>query len=86
MVGHHTLSDFRVAHQERLDELFVQVLTVLADEGLITLERVMQDGTKVAAAASARSFRREATLRRHLEAAQERVRAMADPHWRSPRS
>lgn len=79
VVGHHTLSDFRVAHQERLDELFVQVLTVLADEGLITLERVMQDGTKVAAAASPRSFHREATLRRHLEAAQERVRAMADP-------
>jgi len=78
-VNHHSLSDFRVAHQAALDELFAQVLGVLSAEGLITLERVMHDGTKVKAQASGKSFRREATLREHLEQARQRVRAMGDP-------
>ncbi len=78
-VNHHTLSDFRVEHQAALDELFAQLLGVLSAEGLIILERVMHDGTKVKAAASSRSFRREETLRIHLEQARERVRQMGDP-------
>jgi len=78
-VNHHSLSDFRVAHQAALDELFAQVLGVLSAEGLITLERVMHDGTKVKAQASGKSFRREPTLRGHLEQARQRVQAMGDP-------
>ncbi len=78
-VNHHSLSDFRVAHQVALDELFTQVLGVLSSEGMIRLERVMHDGTKVKAAASGKSFRRQARLREHLEAARERVRQMGDP-------
>ena len=38
--------------QEELDELFTQVLAALSKEGLITLETVMQDGTKIKALAS----------------------------------
>jgi transposase len=79
IINHHTLSDFRVQHQEALDELFAQLLAILSSEGLITLEQVVHDGTKVKAAASGKSFHREKTLRAHLEAAQERVRAMGDP-------
>ena len=79
IINHHTLSDFRVQHLEALDELFAQLLGVLSSEGLITLEQVVHDGTKVKAAASGRSFHREKTLRTHLEAARERVRAMGDP-------
>jgi len=71
-VNHHSLSDFRVAHQGALDELFTQVLGVLSSEGMIRLERVMHDGTKVKAAASGKSFRRQARRR-------ERVRQMGDP-------
>jgi transposase len=78
-VNHHTLSDFRVDHQEALDQLFAQLLAILSREGLITLEQVAHDGTKVKAGASGKSFHREKTLRAHLEAAQERVRAMGDP-------
>jgi len=77
-VNHHSLSDFRVAHQGALDELFTQGLGVLSSEGMITLERVMHDGTKVKASASGKSFRRPARLREHLEAARERVRQMGD--------
>lgn len=79
VINHHTLSDFRIQHQEALDGMFAQVLGVLSSEGLITLERVMHDGTKMKACASDKSFHREKTLRAHLQAAQERVRAMGDP-------
>ena len=78
-VNHHTLSDFRVDHQEALDKLFADLLAALSSEGLIGLEQVVHDGTKVKAAASGKSFHREKTLQAHLEAAQERVRAMGDP-------
>ena len=59
VVNAHTLSDFRVKHESRLRELFVQVLGLLSADGLITLERVMQDGTNIRAKAAADSFRRK---------------------------
>src|SRR5207342_284623 len=62
-INHHTLSDFRVAHGAALEELFVEVLGVLSHEGLVRLERVMHDGTKVKAFARGDSFRREDKLR-----------------------
>ena len=46
-VSAHTLSDFRVDHADALRDLSVQVLGLLSAEGLITLERVMQDGTRI---------------------------------------
>jgi transposase len=78
-INYHTLSDFRVAHDAALQELFAQVLGVLSAEGLVRLERVMQDGTKIRACAGADSFRREARLQQHLEAARAAVAAMGDP-------
>jgi transposase len=78
-VVNQPLSDFRVDHPEARDKLFADLLAALSREGLIGLEQVVHDGTKVKAAASGKSFHREKTLRAHLEAAQERVRAMGDP-------
>lgn len=78
-INHHTLSDFRVKHKEGLDELFVEALGVMSAEGLVTLERVMHDGSKVKACAGGDTFRREETLRAHLEAAREQVERMGDP-------
>lgn len=57
-INYHTLSDFRVEHKQGLDELFTQVLGVLLQQDLITLDRVTQDGTKIKAQASLGSFRR----------------------------
>lgn len=79
VINHHTLSDFRVEHQRALDDLLTQVLGVLSAEGLVTLEQVMHDGTKVRANAGVDTFRREDRLRRHLEAARQQVEAMGDP-------
>ncbi len=76
-VNYHTLADFRVEKQKELDELFTQVLAALSKEGLVTLEQVMQDGTKIEALASRRSYRREETIREHLERARRRVGEMA---------
>ena len=77
VINHHRLSDFRVAHGPALQELFVEVLGVLSAEGLVSLERVMHDGTKIKACASADTFRREESLRAHLEAARQQVQALA---------
>jgi len=78
-VNYHTLADFRVAKQKELDELFTQVLAALSKEGLITLDQVMQDGTKIKAQASVRSYREEGTIREHLERTRRRVGEMGDP-------
>jgi transposase len=78
-VNYHTLADFRVEKQKELDELFTQVLAALSTEGLITLEQVMQDGTKIKALASTRSYQREGTIQGHLERARQRVEEMGDP-------
>ncbi len=79
VVNYHTLADFRVEHKEALDRLFIEVLGVLSHEGLISLERVMHDGTKVKACASDNSFHRKATLEDHLRLAREQVEQMGDP-------
>lgn len=79
IINHHTLSDFRVDNGKELDELFTQVLGILSAEELVTLKRVTQDGTKVKAYASKKRFRREATIKEHLEFARTQVEAMSDP-------
>ena len=48
-INRHTLSNFRFAHGEALCELSIQVLAMLAKAGLITLDRVAADGTKIRA-------------------------------------
>lgn len=72
-INHHTLSNFRVQHGEELREMFVQVLGVLSSEGLISLKRVTQDGTRIKAKASGKSFQKGNKLREHLEWAREQV-------------
>jgi hypothetical protein len=78
-VNYHTLADFRVEKQQELDELFTQVLAALRQEGLLTVEPVMQDSRKIKAQASVRSYQQEQTIREHLERAGRRVAEMGDP-------
>ena len=78
-INHHTLSDFRVKHKRGLDELFAQMLGLLEREELLSLERVMHDGTKVRAQAGADSFRRRKTVEEHLGRARKVVEEMGDP-------
>jgi transposase len=79
VINHHTLSNFRLAHRDALDEMFTQVLAVLSTEGLITLQTVMHDGTKITAQAGPGSFRQEEQIVKHLTAARDHVASMGDP-------
>lgn len=79
-VNAHTLSDFRVRHKKGLDGLFEQVLGILSSLGLVKLERVMQDGTKIQANASPKTFRKKDKIRAHLKMAREHVASMGDPN------
>ncbi|HEX6043734.1 MAG TPA: IS1182 family transposase [Pyrinomonadaceae bacterium] len=78
VVNYHSLTDFRVQHEEALRELFVQILGVLSSEGLVTLERVMNDGTKIKAQASRQSFQGAKRVKEHLAAARRHVEALEE--------
>lgn len=75
-VNHHSLADFRTAHEQTLDRLVTQSAAALMVEGLVEMERVAQDGMRVRASAGAGSFRRERTLEQCLDEAQAQVEAL----------
>jgi transposase len=83
-MNYHTLSDFRTAHVELLDRLLTESVASLMAEGLVTLDRVAQDGMKVRASAGAASFRRKPTLEEALAEAERQLQQLkqeldADP-------
>jgi len=83
-VNYHTLAVFRTEHVELLDRVLTESVAVLMEEGLVTLDRVAQDGMKVRASAGAASFRRRETLEDHLRDARQQVETLkreleADP-------
>jgi len=77
-VNYHTLADFRSSHGKSLSDLYTQTLAILSYEGLITMERVMHDGTKIKSFAGKKSFRSEKTLRKFLAEAKVQVKAMEE--------
>jgi transposase len=79
VVNHTTLSDFRKDYRKGLDEVFTQLLAVMEGAGLVSLDRVTQDGTKIQAQASGNSFRRGKTVRERLQRAREVVAELGDP-------
>jgi transposase len=83
-MNYHTLSDFRTRHVDVLDQLLTESVASLMAEGLVSLDRVAQDGMKVRANAGAASFRRKMTLEELLVEAKQQVEALrseleADP-------
>ena len=76
-INYHMLADFRVAHQAALDDLLTQIIASLMAGGLVTLERVAQDGMRVRASAGAASFRREKGLKECLKDARAQVERLA---------
>lgn len=75
-VNYHTLSDFRVGHGDKVDELLTQVLAAMMRHGLVRLKRVAQDGMRVRASAGAGSFRRRKSLEECLTRASTQVAAL----------
>jgi transposase len=82
-LNYHTLNDFRVDHEEALDDLLTQMIAVLTQAQIVSLERIAQDGTRIRASAGANSFGERETLEKHLEAARAHLEAVkrsaADP-------
>lgn len=81
VINHHSLSDFRIGHQEALTALFTHMLVVLSEAGLVKMKLVAHDGTKIRAQAGVDSFRREASLREKLDEARRMVEE--DPNGES---
>jgi transposase len=73
----HSLSDFRTAHAAALKDLAIQVLAVLAEEGMVDLKQVTQDGTRISASAGSDTFRRQSTLEKHLEQARQQMEKLS---------
>lgn len=83
-VNYHGLADFRVAWAEELDRLLTRSVTALVSAGVVDLQEIAVDGTKVRSPASAKSFTRGGRLERIERVAKERIEALkreveADP-------
>lgn len=61
-VNHHTPGDFRVGHADALDELFSQVLAKLIERDLVSVRRIVQDGTRIRASVGGGTMRRRRSL------------------------
>lgn len=72
-VNHHGLADFRVGQLSMLDRLLTESVTALIKEGLVSLDEIAVDGTKVRASASKGSFKTETKLMRIEAAVAERL-------------
>jgi transposase len=75
-VNRDMLNTFRSRHPQQLDALMTETIGVLLHHNLVSLRRVAQDGMRVRASAGTKSFRREASLQKHLEAARRQVERM----------
>ena len=80
--AHRTLSDFRAFHLKELSELFVQVVRLAREMGLVKLGTIAVDGTKIKANASrhkAMSYERmlkaESELKAQIKALLDKARA-----------
>lgn len=74
-VNYHSLSDFRNAAADRLNDLLQQSVSLLMRAGLVEIKRVSQDGMKVRASAGAGSFRTRSSLEKIAQQQVERLEA-----------
>lgn len=72
-VNYHSLSEFRTAHPELLEQLLVEHVASLSVAGVIDLDEVVQDGVRVRASAGTSSFRRRKKLHKELKKAKRLV-------------
>ena len=71
---HRTICDFRAYHQKELSELFVQVVKLARETGLVKLGTVAIDGTEVKANAT----RHKATSYQRMKQAEVELKAQID--------
>ncbi len=81
-VDHATVARFARRHRDALTGLFVQVLAICAREGLVTVDLVAGDGTKVKASASKAASRTLEELDVSIEELQKALEAEVSAWWR----
>lgn len=77
-LNYHSLADFRVGQAAFLDRLLTESLTALMAAGVLSLEEIIVDGTKIRAPASRKSYLQAKGLKEAHKAAQARVEALKD--------
>lgn len=89
--AHRTLSDFRAFHLKELSDLFVQVVRLAREMGLVKLGTIAVDGTKIKANASrhkAMSYERmlkaEAELKEQIKALLDKAKAADEAEKNEP--
>jgi len=89
--AHRTIRDFRALHLKELSDLFVQIVRLAREMGLVKLGTIAVDGTKVKANASrhkAMSYghmlKAEAELKAQIEALLNRARAADEAEKNEP--
>lgn len=80
-VGHATVARFVRRHKDALTGLFVQVLAACAREGLVTVDLVAGDGTKVKASASTAASRTLEELEVSIDELQKALEAEVTAWW-----
>jgi transposase len=75
-VNYHMLADFRAQGDAKWDALLTQIVATLMAEGLVTMDRVAQDGMRVRADAGKSSFRTAGRLEQLLEEAKQQVETL----------
>ena len=75
-LNYHTINDFRVDHEQAMDDLLTQMIAALLEANLIRVDRISSDGTRQRAAAGKNSFKTADTLNRHLEEARVHVQTL----------
>jgi transposase len=76
--AHRTLSDFRAFHLQELSDLFVQVVRLAREMGLVKLGAIAVDGTKIKANASRhKAMSYDRMLKAEVEL-QEQIKALLD--------
>jgi hypothetical protein len=89
-LNYHTLADFPVGQAAFLDKLLTDSLTALLATGVLKLEEIIVDGTKITAPASRKSYLRAERLEELEKAAKARLESLkaeveADPSASSRR-
>src|SRR6266853_4479588 len=75
-VNYHGLADFRTRHVEVLDRLLSESVTALIAEGVVDLDEIALDGTKIRASAGKGSFASATRLSRIEAVVKERLAAL----------
>jgi transposase len=85
-INHHTLSDFATTNGYHFDEFLTQSIAMLTRHGFVNLQKedVAQDGMRVRANAGGSSFRREKTLKEHMEEAKQYLAKLKQEHEQNP--